>query len=169
MINSNLALKDNSSSALIIEFPKKLRGRPPIKARRMAMVLLTNPDMTQVAAARIAGINQPYTNAHKIVRSQGFISAYSGYQKHLNSELPFDLEQAHYMYMMAYNKASNSTEMIKAIDGLCKLHGLESLAKIGVKIPNISVDDSEVKAMIKAEELKLSPEYFVEKAYDLPI
>ena len=135
MINSNLALKDNSTStsASVIEFPKKLRGRPPIKARRMAMVLLTNPDMTQVAAAQAAGINQPYTNAHKIVRSQGFLLAYSGYQKHLNKELPFDLEQAHCMYMRAYNKAANSTEMIKAIDGLCKLHGLGGTTTLNVK------------------------------------
>lgn len=169
MSSSQLAEKIHVESANIIEFPTKSRGRPPIKARRMAMVLLTNPETTQVAAAKMAGVNQPYTNAHKIVRSQGFIEAYSSYQNQLNNELPFDLEQAHCMYMMAYNKASNSTEMIKAIDGLCKLHGLESLAKIGVKIPNISADNSEVKAMIKAGELKLSPEYFVEKAYDLPI
>ena len=156
MINSNLALKDNSSSALIIEFPKKLRGRPPIKARRMAMVLLTNPDMTQVAAARIAGINQPYTNAHKIVLSQGFISAYNGYQKHLNSELPFDLEQAHYMYMMAYNKAANSAEMIKAIDGLCKLHGISQHKvmknkEVTTRRDILHLTDSELKELVKEE------------------
>lgn len=125
MVNYNLSTNFIQQTAEIVPFPKAARGRPPVKARRMAMVLLTNPDMTQVAAAEIAGINQPYTNAHKVVRSQGFISAYNGYQKHLNKELPFSLKDAHRMYMIAYNKAANSAEMIKAIDGLCKLHGID--------------------------------------------
>jgi hypothetical protein len=102
----------------------------------MAMVLLTNPEMTQVAAAEVAGINQPYTNAHKIVRSQGFIDAYSGYQNHLNKELPFELHEAHCMFMRAYNRADNSTEMIKAVDGLCKLHGLGSKERTNLQKPN---------------------------------
>ena len=125
MVNCGLSTDYIKHSAEIVPFPKAARGRPPVKARRMAMVLLTNPEMTQVAAAELAGINQPYTNAHKIVRSQGFLNAYDGYQKHLNKELPFALREAHFMYMSAYNKASNSAEMIKAIDGLCKLHGIE--------------------------------------------
>ncbi len=154
MVRSNLAQEYNLESAEILEFPKKVRGRPPIKARRMAMVLLTNPDMTQVAAAQIAGINQPYTNAHKIVRSLGFLEAYSGYQKHLNKELPFDLQEAHCMYMRAYNKADNSTEMIKAIDSLCRLHGVGQhkvikKAKATNKEDILHLTDSELKELVK--------------------
>ena len=124
MINVNLARNINQQSADILSFPTAKRGRPPIKARRMAMVMLTNPNITQVGAATIAGINQPRMNAWKIVRSAGFKEAYVGYQSHLSQTLPFELAQAHEMYMTAYNKAESSAVMIKAIDSLCRLHGI---------------------------------------------
>ena len=65
MVNCSLSIDANKQTAEVIPFTKAARGRPPAKARRMAMVLLTNPEMAQVATAEIAGINQPYTNAHK--------------------------------------------------------------------------------------------------------
>jgi hypothetical protein len=125
MNNKCLTEENLYKSAEILPFPSAKRGRPPVKARRMAMAMLSNPNITQVGAATIAGVNQPKMNAWKVVRTDGFKEAYSSYQAHLNSELPFELKQAHSMYMRAYKKASNSAEMIKAIDGLCKLHGIE--------------------------------------------
>jgi hypothetical protein len=124
MKNEILAIDITQQSEKNMFFPTPKIGRPPVKSRRMAMVMLTHPNISQVGAAKIAGINQPKMNAYKIVRSDGFKAAYIGYQSKLNQELPFELCAAHEMYMSAYNRSATSAEMIKAVDSLCRLHGV---------------------------------------------
>lgn len=78
------------------------------------------------AAAR-AGI--PPFEARELANSAYVKEYVVKYRQQFSRTVRFGLEDAHYMYMKAYQGSANATEQIKATDALVKLHRLNDAPK----------------------------------------
>lgn len=87
------------------------------------LVMLMASGMTIAAAGRGAGYAS-YATALDAAKRPAVQKALQYFREQMREEVRFERQNAHMMYMEAYNAAANATEMKNTVDSLVKLHGL---------------------------------------------
>ena len=87
------------------------------------LVLMISSGMTVAAAGRSAGYGT-YTAALNASKLPKVARALEYFREQMREEVKFNRNNAHHMYMEAYQSAANATEMKNTVDSLVKLHGL---------------------------------------------
>lgn len=80
--------------------------------------------MTKVAAATAAGQANPGKNAGRFEESEAVRDALRSIREISADAVAFGRKEAHELYMQAYYAAQTAAEMVMAVNGLVKLHGL---------------------------------------------
>lgn len=98
-----------------------VRGELTMQQEKLVSLILSG--MSIAAAGRGAGYASPETAyaAHKLPLVQ---KAIEYFRAEMRETVKFTNENAHMMYMEAYNASANATEMKNTTDSLVKLHGL---------------------------------------------
>lgn len=89
------------------------------------LVMLMASGMTIAAAGRGAGYSS-YQTALDAAKRPAVQTALQYFREQMREEVKFERQNAHLMYMEAYNAAANATEMKNTVDSLVKLHGLST-------------------------------------------
>ncbi len=84
------ALRITDSISNVISLPNRPMGRSAHKAKRMAMLMLVEPTISQGVAAERAGYSHGMTNSRKTIKTKAFQVEYSRLQQKLRVELPFE-------------------------------------------------------------------------------
>lgn len=79
---------------------------------------------SKVAAATAAGQANPRHNANKFEESEAVRDALRAINEIAADAIAFSRKDAHELYMQAYYSAATAAEMVMAINGIVKLHGL---------------------------------------------
>lgn len=87
------------------------------------LVTLIASGMTIAAAGRGAGYSS-YPAAHEASKKPAVQQALQYYRDQMREEVKFERQNAHVMYMDAYQASATATEMKNTVDSLVKLHGL---------------------------------------------
>jgi len=97
------------------------RGSLTMQQEKLVMLMVSG--MSTAAAGRGAGYScqQAAYAAAKIPDVQ---KALEYYREEMRETVKFTAQNAHMMYMEAYNASANATEMKNTTDSLVKLHGL---------------------------------------------
>ena len=97
------------------------RGSLTVQQEKLVMLIVSG--MTVAAAGRGAGYASSSTAwaAAKLPQVQ---QAIDYFRQEMREEVKFTTQNAHMMYMEAYNSSANATEMKNTTDSLVKLHGL---------------------------------------------
>lgn len=98
-----------------------VRGELTMQQEKFVSLIISG--MSIAAAGRGAGYASPDTAyaAHKLPLVQ---KAIEYFRAEMRETVKFERENAHMMYMEAYNTSANATEMKNTTDSLVKLHGL---------------------------------------------
>lgn len=136
--NQNLTPDEHQFVQLIVRGIKPERAATEIGQRpEYAYVLLSEPYVQQ-AIKQIREFFDPELYKSKI-------------------KIDFTKDDATMLYMEAHRKAANSTEEIKAIDSMVKLHGLAEPEKRELKVTNIkqlrSMSDAQLQRMAEGEDI----------------
>ena len=100
------------------------------------LVTLICSGMSITAAGRGAGYSHPTCAfaAHKLPAVQ---KAIQYFREQMRESIKFSTQNAHVMYMEAYNASATATEMKNTTDSLVKLHGLaapENATQVNINI-----------------------------------
>ena len=79
---------------------------------------------SKTAAATAAGMANPKHNATKFEESEAVRDALRAINEIAADAIAFSRKDAHEMYLQAYYTAATAAEMVMAINGIVKLHGL---------------------------------------------
>lgn len=114
------------------------------------LVTLIASGMSIAAAGRGAGYSDR-KKAWEATRLPSVSKAIDYFREQTIETVKFERENAHVMYMEAYNSSSNATEMKNTTDSLCKLHGLH--AQENTPQVNIQINGSKQLERLSDEEL----------------
>ena len=92
--------------------------------------------MSIAAAGRGAGYTTRHA-AHDATKIPEVQKAIAYFREEMREEVKFTNQNAHMMYMEAYNASANATEMKNTTDSLVKLHGLaapENATQVNINI-----------------------------------
>lgn len=87
------------------------------------LVSLIASGMSVAAAGRGAGYGSS-SRAYEAAKRPSVKKALQYFREQMREEVKFERQNAHLMYMEAYNSSANATEMKNTTDSLVKLHGL---------------------------------------------
>ena len=110
------------------------RGQLTMQQEKLISLICSG--MSIAAAGRGAGYatRQASYEAHKLPTVQ---KALQYFREEMREEVKFTNQNAHMMYMEAYNSSANATEMKNTTDSLVKLHGLsapENATQVNINI-----------------------------------
>ena len=136
-----------------VEFQSHLRyaglNLNELTTQQETYVLARVGRMNIVASARAAGYSE--RSAYDIEKRPAVAKAIEYFREQNREEVRFELADAHWMYLKAYNSSANATEMKNTTDSLVKLHGL---AKEETKpLVNIQINGSKQLERMTDEEL----------------
>lgn len=122
-----------------------------------------------LAAARAANFSQPKKAVFALMEREDInlaISYTRDMQRRLNIEkVEFTRDDATALYLEAHSTAENSTEKIRAVDSLVKLHGLAAAEKKEITVTSRKemqvMDDAALMAMA-GNTFSLAPEDYME-------
>lgn len=110
-----------------VEFQSRLPymgiKRGSLTMQQEKLVMLHCSGMSIAAAGRGAGYASPHT-AYEAMKSPSVQRAVEFHREEMRETVKFSNQNAHMMYMEAYNASANATEMKNTTDSLVKLHGL---------------------------------------------
>ena len=98
-------------------------SRGSLTMQQEKLVTLIASGMSIAAAGRGAGYSSPQT-AHVAAKVPDVQKALDFFREEMRETVKFTNQNAHMMYMEAYNASVNATEMKNTTDSLVKLHGL---------------------------------------------
>lgn len=117
----------NSSIDPHVEFQSQLPymglARGSLTMQQEKLVMLICSGMTTAAAGRGAGYSTPQA-AYAASKLPAVQTALEYHREEMRETVKFTSQNAHMMYMEAYNASANATEMKNTTDSLVKLHGL---------------------------------------------
>ena len=127
----DLAQKTNEQSTDLVsahaEFQSHLpymklsRGSLTMQQEKFIQLIVSG--MTIAAAGRGAGYASR-SSAYEAHKAPSVQQAIEYYREEMRETVKFTTQNAHMMYMEAYNSSANATEMKTTTDSLVKLHGL---------------------------------------------
>jgi 3-deoxy-D-arabino-heptulosonate 7-phosphate (DAHP) synthase len=98
-------------------------ARGSLTMQQEKLVMLICSGMTTAAAGRGAGYSTPQA-AYAASKLPAVQTALEYHREEMRETVKFTSQNAHMMYMEAYNASANATEMKNTTDSLVKLHGL---------------------------------------------
>jgi Zn-dependent oligopeptidase len=98
-------------------------SRGSLTMQQEKLVTLIASGMSTAAAGRGAGYSSPQA-AYAAAKVPSVQKALDYYREEMRETVKFTNQNAHLMYMEAYNASANATEMKNTTDSLVKLHGL---------------------------------------------
>ena len=98
-------------------------SRGSLTMQQEKLVTLIASGMSTAAAGRGAGYACQQT-AYAAAKTPNVLKALEYYREEMRETVKFTSQNAHMMYMEAYNSSANATEMKNTTDSLVKLHGL---------------------------------------------
>lgn len=98
-------------------------SRGSLTMQQEKLVTLMASGMSTAAAGRGAGYSTPQA-AYSAAKIPEIQKALDYYREEMRETVKFSNQNAHMMYMEAYNASINATEMKNTTDSLVKLHGL---------------------------------------------
>ena len=111
-------------------------SRGSLTMQQEKLVSLISSGMTIAAAGRGAGYTSRQA-AHAAAKLPSVQQAIDYFREEMREEVKFTNQNAHMMYMEAYNSSANATEMKNTTDSLVKLHGLaapENATQVNINI-----------------------------------
>lgn len=111
-------------------------SRGSLSMQQEKLVTLMASGMSTAAAGRGAGYSSPQA-AYAAAKVPNIQKALEYYREELRETVKFTNQNAHLMYMEAYNASVNATEMKSTTDSLVKLHGLaapENATQVNINI-----------------------------------
>jgi len=97
------------------------RGSLTMQQEKLVMLMFSG--MSTAAAGRGAGYSCQQA-AYAAAKLPDVQKALEYYREEMRETVKFTAQNAHMMYMEAYNASANATEMKNTTDSLVKLHGL---------------------------------------------
>ena len=97
------------------------RGSLTMQQEKLVMLMVSG--MSTAAAGRGAGYSCQQA-AYAAAKLPDVQKALEYYREEMRETVKFTAQNAHMMYMEAYNASANATEMKNTTDSLVKLHGL---------------------------------------------
>lgn len=152
-----------------IEERMQLRGlsRDNLTAQQEQLMLLVANGSTIAAAARAVGYKNP-EYAYEMLNRPGKREALEFFKEQMAETVSFTRVNAHNLLMQAWTVTANATEMVKVVDSLTKLHGLNepdpaAQTNIQVNIHNAgkvleNMSDEELMRLVGHKEGHLDPE-----------
>lgn len=119
------------------------------------LVMLMASGMTVAAAGRGAGYAS-YATALDAAKRPAVKKALQYFREQMREEVRFERQNAHMMYMEAYNASATATEMKNTVDSLVKLHGLtapENATQINI---NLNATAKQLERMSDEELLQIA-------------
>ena len=129
-------------------------SRGSLTIQQEKLTLLISSGMTIAAAGRGAGYSSPQA-AGAAARVPAVQQAIEYYREEMRETVKFTNQNAHMMYMEAYNSSANATEMKNTTDSLVKLHGLA----VPDNAPQVNINingTKQLERMSDADLLKLA-------------
>lgn len=126
---------------------------------------------SKTAAATAAGMANPKHNANKFEESEAVRDALRAIAEITADAIAFSRKDAHEMYMQAYYSAATAAEMVMAINGIVKLHGLaapevkELRHKHQGRIEHAQISNMPDSELAKLAQLKDSP--FIDAEFEV--
>lgn len=126
---------------------------------------------SKVAAATAAGMSNPSSNANKFEESEAVRDALRAINEITADAIAFSRKDAHEMYLQAYYTAATAAEMVMAINGIVKLHGLaapevkELRHKHQGRIEHAQISNMSDGELAKIAQLKDSP--FIDAEFEV--
>jgi hypothetical protein len=111
-------------------------SRGSLTMQQEKLVSLIASGMSTAAAGRGAGYSSPQA-AYAAAKVPSVQKALEYYREEMRETVKFTNQNAHMMYMEAYNASVNATEMKSTTDSLVKLHGLaapENATQVNINI-----------------------------------
>ena len=105
------------------------------------LVMLIVSGMSIAAAGRGAGYAS-YQTALDAAKRPAVKKAIEYFREQMREEVHFGVQNAHTMYMEAYNASATATEMKNTVDSLVKLHGLGGASDT----PQVNININNVKS-----------------------
>lgn len=148
------SVADNTAMSPLTELESKMPymglNLADLTVQEEKFVLLATSGMSLAAAGRAVGL-QHRQHAFKMSKKPAVAKALEYYRGEMREKLNFTRENAHKMYMEAYQGSANATEMVKATDSLVKLHAL--ITPEPVNQVNINLSSEKVLNAMSDEEL----------------
>lgn len=119
------------------------------------LVMLMASGMTIAAAGRGAGYAS-YQTALDAAKRPAVQKALQYFREQMREEVRFERQNAHMMYMEAYNASATATEMKNTVDSLVKLHGLtapENATQINI---NLNATAKQLERLTDEELLQIA-------------
>jgi len=119
------------------------------------LVMLMASGMTIAAAGRGAGYAS-YSTALDAAKRPAVQKALQYFREQMREEVRFERQNAHMMYMEAYNASATATEMKNTVDSLVKLHGLtapDNATQINI---NLNATAKQLERMTDEELLQIA-------------
>ena len=119
------------------------------------LVMLMASGMTIAAAGRGAGYAS-YATALDAAKRPAVQKALQYFREQMREEVRFERQNAHMMYMEAYNASATATEMKNTVDSLVKLHGLtapDNATQINI---NLNATAKQLERMTDEELLQIA-------------
>jgi len=129
-------------------------SRGSLTMQQEKLISLMCSGMTTAAAGRGAGYSCPQA-AYAAAKVPDVQKALEYYRQEMREEVKFSNQNAHMMYMEAYNSSANATEMKNTTDSLVKLHGLaapENATQVNININGTK----QLERMSDADLLKIA-------------
>jgi len=98
-------------------------ARGSLTMQQEKLVMLHISGMSVAAAGRGAGYSSP-SCAYAAMKCPNVQQAMEFHREEMRETVKFNAQNAHMMYMEAYNASATATEMKNTTDSLVKLHGL---------------------------------------------
>lgn len=119
------------------------------------LVMLMSSGMSIAAAGRGAGYAS-YSTALDAAKRPAVQKALQYFREQMREEVRFERQNAHMMYMEAYNASATATEMKNTVDSLVKLHGLtapDNATQINI---NLNATAKQLERMTDEELLQIA-------------
>jgi hypothetical protein len=119
------------------------------------LVMLIVSGMSIAAAGRGAGYSS-YQTALDAAKRPAVKKAIQYFREQMREKVHFERQNAHMMYMEAYNASATATEMKNTVDSLVKLHGLtapDHATQINI---NVNTSAKQLERMTDEELLQIA-------------
>ena len=126
-----------------------------ITVQQEKLVSLIASGMTVAAAGRGAGYTS-YNGALEASKRPQVQQALQYFREQMREEVKFERQNAHLMYMDAYQASATATEMKNTVDSLVKLHGLsqpETAVQVNV---NMNATSKQLERLSDEELLEIA-------------
>ena len=119
------------------------------------LVTLISSGMTIAAAGRGAGYSS-YATAHEASKNPSVLKALQYYREQMREQVKFERQNAHIMYMDAYQASATATEMKNTVDSLVKLHGLATPDQAVQVNVNLNATSKQLERLSDEELLEIA-------------